>query len=458
MKSLILCLLLALPASAAEKLYVKTAPSVSEGLKLSTGPVAAPGSEYASFLWNHSSGLLSISGGNGSGRMGFFTGSGAGTERMSILSGGNVGIGYQVPLHKLDVDGSIRFSSAVLTGNPPYIFADTPDGADTSEISIGGGGGSSVNRGATINMIGNESAVRPGELDLMAGNVVGGTITLQTSGLERMVVMPSGNVGIGTSVPVDLFTIRADNSPTIRLRNATAEALGTGYGLSFNIDGTTTVINNTMNGDLIFRADNSEKVRIMASGNVGIGTTSPSWRLDVQTNVTDWASRFYNASATGYGLYVRAGATTHSALSVEDYLGNALFNVLGNGNVGIGTTIADYKLRVQGDAANTTGVWANISDINLKENIVAISSALATVNQLEGKYFTWKSTAMPSGTKMGFISQEVESVVPAWVKTDSDGYKWLETQGMDALLVEAIKELKTKNDALEARIYALEHP
>lgn len=44
------------------------------------------------------------------------------------------------------------------------------------------------------------------------------------------------------------------------------------------------------------------------------------------------------------------------------------------------------------------------------------------------------------GRVRGFIAQDVERVIPEWVKIQSNGYKQIETIGMDALLVEAVKE------------------
>jgi len=47
------------------------------------------------------------------------------------------------------------------------------------------------------------------------------------------------------------------------------------------------------------------------------------------------------------------------------------------------------------------------------------------------------------------IAQDVEKVIPEWIKTDPDGYKRIEPIGVDALLIEAIKELKEKVSRLE---------
>ena len=60
------------------------------------------------------------------------------------------------------------------------------------------------------------------------------------------------------------------------------------------------------------------------------------------------------------------------------------------------------------------------------------------------------------GRYMGMIAQGVEPVFPQWVEEDSAGYKTLGFIGFEALTVEAIRELEAKNQALKARVEALE--
>ena len=75
-----------------------------------------------------------------------------------------------------------------------------------------------------------------------------------------------------------------------------------------------------------------------------------------------------------------------------------------------------------------------------------------------------------SGTRIGFIAQEVEEVIPDWVDEKEDGMKALTVRGFEALAVEALRELaeqnhvlaernddlQARNDELEARLATLE--
>ena len=57
---------------------------------------------------------------------------------------------------------------------------------------------------------------------------------------------------------------------------------------------------------------------------------------------------------------------------------------------------------------------------------------------------------------MGFIAQEVEQVFPHWVATDPDGYKKINMEHLDSLLVNAIKEQQAQIEKLQTQVAALE--
>lgn len=80
------------------------------------------------------------------------------------------------------------------------------------------------------------------------------------------------------------------------------------------------------------------------------------------------------------------------------------------------------------------------SDARLKININPIDNALSKVLQLAGVEFDWKDNNQRS---IGVIAQQVEQVLPELVETSSNGYKSVSYGNLAALLIEAIKELKT---------------
>ena len=108
------------------------------------------------------------------------------------------------------------------------------------------------------------------------------------------------------------------------------------------------------------------------------------------------------------------------------------------------------------------------SDRRFKQNIVPIASALDKVTKLQGVSFTWNRAAFPArnfsaGKEIGLIAQDVESVIPEVVLTDVEGYKSITYDKLTAVLIEAVKELKTQMNSQysiikgqSARIKALE--
>ena len=110
--------------------------------------------------------------------------------------------------------------------------------------------------------------------------------------------------------------------------------------------------------------------------------------------------------------------------------------------------------------ANMTvnGTVTQYSDSRLKDNIITIDGALDKVNQLRGVYYN-RTDINTSERQIGLVAQEVESVVPEVVHTANDelNTKSISYAQLNALLVEAIKELKADNDSLRARIETLEN-
>lgn len=109
-----------------------------------------------------------------------------------------------LPLTGGTLTGALVGTSVTLSGNVIFdttdrgIVSNTTDGADNKFVSINGGGARGSDRGAGINLFGNEAA-GTGRIDVNAGDVTGGVINLVTAGLNRLTVARDGNVGIGVT-------------------------------------------------------------------------------------------------------------------------------------------------------------------------------------------------------------------------------------------------------------------
>ncbi len=88
------------------------------------------------------------------------------------------------------------------------------------------------------------------------------------------------------------------------------------------------------------------------------------------------------------------------------------------------------------------------SDRRLKTNIVPLSSSLAKLSDLSGYNYLWKDKAKDQTLQTGVIAQEVEALFPELVSTDKDGMKSVNYVGLIPHLIEAVKELNRKDEAV----------
>ena len=319
------------------------------------------------------------------------------------------------------------------------------------------------------------------------------TVTIETAGTERMRIDSSGNVGIGTSPAQTLNVAGAgariyltDANEDIDMdasANGQLQLDGNGYAgaIALNDDGMQ-IYHNSSSRALIFGINETERMRIDSSGNVAIGATSTTKKLEVRGQGLFTSDGNYRASNTG------------------------VLNVSPSGNLGIGfggDTDANYFATIFHNASNTavgsifvdasSTSYSTSSDYRLKENVVELTGAIDRVKTLAPKRFNFITD--PDNTVDGFLAHEVTAVPEAITgikdeteaigdvkdadgnvveskvvkpETLEDSYIWTETgtrpvyQGIDqaklvpvltAALQEAIAEietLKTKVAALEA--------
>jgi hypothetical protein len=302
---------------------------------------------------------------------------------------------------------------------------------------------------------------------------------VKQGGSERMRLTSTG-LGVGTSSPNAALHV-SNNDAIVIIEDANNGTGGTSYRphIEFHANGTEVgSIGMTDNDDLTIEAENynsaviamktggTESMRIDNIGNVGIGTSSPSYNLDVQRTTSGDASIRLRATGT---------ASTDDAILRLSIAGTTADNHIyfGDGDDGdIGKisyhhsdntmrfyTDADEHMRIleNGDLhsdGNVVAYSTTISDERLKENIKPIEGALDKVGQLSGYTFTYKADGKQSA---GVIAQEVEAVLPSAVtestlplKTDDDvEYKTVQYDQLHGLLIEAIKELKAEIEELK---------
>jgi len=114
-------------------------------------------------------------------------------------------------------------------------------------------------------------------------------------------------------------------------------------------------------------------------------------------------------------------------------------------------------------------VWVATSDRRIKKNITDNTNGLDIINQIRVRNFEYRTldeivdfdnpkaaVVEQEGIQLGAIAQELEEFLPEVITTEDTGVKALNADNLTWYLVNAVKELSTKNDALEARLEALE--
>jgi hypothetical protein len=390
-------------------------------------------------------------------------------------NGGNVGIGITTPSSTLTVNGNASIG-ANLT---PSLL---PHGLNTNARALViAGSGSNPNYGALF--LTNNSAEATDTLlgtVLYAQTVSGksGTNAATKAGISVFTVGSGGSVG-GFGGYMAFYT-RPDNAASdigayeamritsgglLRINSTSVAPNDSVYKLSVRMTTNRNVAFGTQGGDASIEAFNdaiTENVplRIYASPLNFVGANVKMFNNGANYNEN---IRTYPAS-NGYSSYILG------AVSADVGSGTGQWSIVrwpaGNG----------YQFTIRYDGTDilflyTNGNYSfagsNVSDARKKTNITYIEdNQLDTIMKLKPATFSKVNPAMYSdsdeivvnnNTHTGFIAQDVlaENIPNVLTGSDEEGYG-LDYDGILSLAVKAIQELSAKNDALEARIAALE--
>ena len=306
--------------------------------------------------------------------------------RMHISKGGNVGIGVDSPL------GKIHAWTASAGGSVTYNA-----GVDELLLENSGDCGMTIMSGATNNgaiWFGKTGDNGRGRIDFDQND---GKMSLWTANTERLSIDNSGNAGISTTTPASFIT-----------------RSGTGRGLViYNPDGGDTGggANEACSAELILAAA-ATNTQCVISFNDNVDST-PNGSILYDLNADD--------------MYFKTGGSNTTRLLIAS-----------NGNF-------------------TGSSSADISDQRLKENITDLTNSLEKISQLRGVSYTWKKEANKdlNVPYYGLLAQELEAIIPELVwnhsihDTEELKYKSIHMTGLIPVLVEAVKELSAKVEALE---------
>ena len=307
-------------------------------------------------------------------------------------SNGRVGIGTSSPAQELDVNGQVR-------GVDRYYFKRASDNYSLSALARWDGStGSPLTGTAGIHtVVGSEEA--------------SSSVIFAPSNTERMRIDANGNIGINTSsaVPLDtnaqLLAIHGDavgaERAQIKLTTTTSgQAAGDGFYIA--VDDSAAYISQRENQPLVFLTNATEAMRIDASGNIGIGTSTPPRPLSAQISSNGASLLAYRNSETG-GDY--GGLEFHNHPSnITSYRKGAIY--FRSDGTGFG----------RGDLLFCIDGAADSGNVSLSDEAMRLD---ASGNLLVGKSATDSGTVGFEAAQDGHVFVTVNNTLPLYINRQS---------------------------------------
>ena len=255
------------------------------------------------------------------------------------------------------------------------------------------------------------------------------TVNINTGGVTRATVDSSGRVGINSTSPTEQLEINLGTDKIVQFTGGIGQ-IGNVAGM-FAVNTAKSeiadfgIMGNTLKFASGTAASGAERMRIDSDGKVLIKTTTDvfggtDFGVKGQISIAnDSAYRRAYLSGSNNNLYFWNGSN-------QGYL-------------------------------SSSGSWVDASDENLKKDITDLSYGIDSLKTLKPRKFKMKSD---DKEQIGFIAQEVESVIPEVVDTgetpDGSQQKGLAYGHLTAVLTKALQEAVAKIEVLETKVAALE--
>jgi hypothetical protein len=365
-----------------------------------------------------------------------------------------------------DGSGGLSFASVGVSGidSSADATAITIDSSENVTFTGSGSFGSNVTALTSFN------STTGNDLRLNAGSA-NRDIFMQVNGSTLMTVQGStGRVGIGDG------TISPTSMLHIYKSLATADLALQSAGAS----GRKHILQSKTDGSLAFYDNNasSERMEILSTGQVrfqgdqteGNGGYLSSW--DDNSGIVSGGG--YQTQSGWWWTSIRTSACVNDSGQIMFYAN------YGPGTAGqVNTVTIRAKINDSSDSGDfytNDGSVSSLSDSRLKTNVQNLTDGLDILSQLRPVTFEYNDNSVDERgreqlgkadgiTRYGFIAQEVESVAPQYVNTETgmiggeevDDLKSMSQTRLIPMLVKSIQELKTELDAAKARIETLEN-
>ncbi|USO08099.1 MAG: tail fiber domain-containing protein [Rhodospirillales bacterium] len=398
-------------------------------------------------------------------------------EAMRVTSTGNVGIGISSPAAKLDVASTLTNTAGGIVPNQRTVMTLNPASASSStfynrysQINTAGASNltSIVGDNELINHTTSATISSAIGLGATAGNNGSGTITGGIGVVGTTGNSAGGSIGTATGV---LARVQNSSTGTITTaRSIQAEYLNNGGGTVSSWYGlyVPSIAGNTPPTTDRFPIYVADAGNSYFAGNVGIGTTSPGAKLEV-----DGASIWLN-NGTSDAYFYMGSNTSQGRIHWDNNNSKLYLGMAGNDYLTVGSA-GTIRFNAYGAGTLTTDASGNItasSDERLKDIQGPFARGLDDITKINPILYKWlpASGNETSGVYAGMSAQDVQKAIPEAVGHDSRGYLTLSDRPIEAALINAVKELKAANDhlvgenaalktqldAMDARLKALE--
>ncbi|HEY4425785.1 MAG TPA: tail fiber domain-containing protein [Pyrinomonadaceae bacterium] len=306
------------------------------------------------------------------------------------------------------------------------------------------------------------------------GNSESGTIVFEVDAgapANSLRVSSTGNIGVGTATPVLDIHANTTDTPAIRLeQNNSGGFTAQTWDIAGN-EANFFVRDVTGGSTLPFRirpGAATSSLDIAASGNVGIGTATPTRaKLEINKASLFSAAGGIEINAAGLDTALAMGAdSTNNIGWIQALEPGVSFTTRplslqpNGGRVGINTNAPDQLLSVNGEASKAGGGnWLVFSDERLKNIKGPFNSGLKAVMQLQPIRYEYKPNnplgINLKGEHVGFGAQSLQQIIPEAVTSTESGYLQVNNDPILWTMLNAIKEQQKEIEQLKTEVRRL---
>ncbi len=327
-------------------------------------------------------------------------------ERMRINGVGNVGIGTTNPVANDGTSRTLQLGNRLTIQN----VIGTQFLLGTNVYYDGTWKYIAAAKAQAVRGTGESGAI---QFSLSPTGTIGGTVTNMDGSDIKMIILDTGNVGIGTTTPATLLNLKSSTTTELRLESigGTYKSFigfrtdGQKYDLGVNLNDTLDSLSINYAGTERSRFTSAGFFKVTNNGAYNYATAQTTHTFD--NSLSDWImGLFSKTTGSPNGLLIEYTAKSPNSS------GNHFIYIQDNAGI-------RFNVRSDGGISNYQGNNVNLSDERVKKNIAPLESYWDKFKAIEIVKFKYKDQTHDD-YNIGVIAQQVEAVAPEFV--DIDGW------------------------------------